>query len=239
MTFPQGPQGQWPPQQPGDPKQYGAPQQPYGGQQPYGAQQPYGTQPPFGQQPYGTQPPFGQQPYGAPQPYGAQQPYGSPSPYGAPSPYGYGTPPQPPTNSKRPIVLLAAIGGVIILGVVGIMFFTGGIGGIGGSSDQRAIERLFKDMAETDGSLSATKKFFCAADQKYMKAVDPKVLEELGIDVPEPTTKPTGSVEITDVKVDGDKATATVTADGQSDTVHFRKEGGEWKMCMSDDSAMS
>ena len=144
--------------------------------------------------------------------------------------------PQPPTNSKRPIVLLAAIGGVIILAVVGVIFFTGGIGG---SSDQRAIERLFKDMAETDGSMSATKKFFCAADQKMMNSIDPKVLEELGVEVPEPTTTPTGSVEITDVKVDGDKATATVTSDGRSDTVHFRKEGGDWKMCMADDPSIN
>lgn len=210
MSYPSGPQGQWPPQQP--PQPYGGPQP--GGQYPYGAPQ---------------------QPYAGGQPYGVQQPYGgAPGPYGAPPPYGYGMTP-PPGKSKSPALLIGGIGAVIIVLAGAAVFFMGGIGPF--SSDQREIEKLFEDMAKTDGSVSAAKKFFCSADQKFMKDIDTSILDQYDIEVPEPS-RPTAPSKISDVQVDGDKATAKVTTESKTETVHFRKEGGHWTVCMSDDPKM-
>ncbi|WP_131811589.1 hypothetical protein [Mycolicibacterium peregrinum] len=212
MTYPPGPQGPWPSQQPPQPPYgYGAPQQPYPGAAGYG---------------------IAQQSYPGPAAFGPAQ-----GPFGAPPPYGYPMPPQPSGNGKRTWLILGGVAGVaLLLGAVLIF----GTGGLGFSSDERAIAQLFKDMSKTDGSISAIKPYFCAADQKMLKPVDTSQLENLGIDIPEPSLAPTSgeSVEITDLQINGDTATAKVKTDSRTDTLHFRKEGGKWKVCMSDDPSM-
>jgi hypothetical protein len=78
-------------------------------------------------------------------------------------------------------------------------------------------------------------KFYCSEDQKIMKKYDPSILGSSGAGIPETTARP-HSIEVTDVKVDGDRATAAITTDGQPDgAAYFRKEDGDWKLCMADD----
>lgn len=187
-------------------------------------------------QPFGGPPPSGHYHPGAPQQhYGGPSPYGGAAgPYGAPSPYGNGMAP-PPGKGTRPVLLIGGIGALVIVAVGAVVSFMGGIGPF--SSDQRAIEKLFDDMGTTDGTISAIKPYFCSADQKFMQPVDTSILDDLGIEIPE-AAAPSGPAEITDLRVDGDKATAKVTQEGQTDTVHFQKEGGGWKVCMSDDPNM-
>ncbi|MFV8142284.1 hypothetical protein ACNQR7_32475 [Mycolicibacterium senegalense] len=190
MTYPPGPQGQWPPQ----PDQFG-------GQQPYG-QQPYGNPP----QPYGNPP----------------QPDG-----------GYGMVPSPPGSRRKTGMIIGgvAVGLVVVVAAVGFFLRSSG------SSDEQAIKNLLEDSGNASGSVSEAKQFLCAADQKMMESIDTSGLGDLGIDIPQPTAV-AGGGEVSDVKVDGDKATAAVSAAGATHTIHLRKEEGSWKICMSDDPAM-
>jgi type II secretory pathway pseudopilin PulG len=234
---PPGPDGPWqqPPQ--GYPPQYGAPQ--YGDpQQAYGAPQydpqqqaygtPYGGQEAYGYGQQGPQAAYGQQQYGQPQ-YGQQ--YGQP-------PYGYGAPqgypyPQPPSNNKKGLIIGGAIAAVVILvviiGVVIAMLVPSA------SSDQKAIEQLIKDVGSTSDFSTALENYFCAGDQELF---DMSALEELGIDPSlidnPPMEKPDDTASIGDITVDGDTATAQVKSKAGTGTMHFRKESGEWKVCMSD-----
>ncbi|MCV7286376.1 hypothetical protein H7J87_13665 [Mycolicibacterium wolinskyi] len=228
---PPGPDGPWqPPQQPSPygEQQYGAPE--YGAQPPYGAPQygapgqPYGQQPQYGapQQPYGQQYGAPQQPYGAP-----QQPYG----YGAPQP-GYPYPqPQPSGGNRKGLIIggvvAAVVALVVIVGVVIAMVMP--------SSDERAIGQLLKDVGSTEDFSAALDQYFCSGDQELFNF---SVLEDLGIEPPDinslPMEKPDESATIGDIKVDGDTATAKVESDSGSGTMHFRKESGDWKICMTD-----
>lgn len=189
--------------------------------------------PQFGgpQQP-GTPNPFGMpgQPYGGPPPY---QPHGGPPPYQAPGPYGYGMPSPGQNNSKRTALILGGIGGAIILLVVIVVAVVMGTGS-GPYSDERAIKQVFEDIGEA-GSASESMKYFCAEDQQMMKKYESSMPDSFDADIPEATGRP-GSVELTEVKVDGDRATATVVSDGESDgSAYFRKEDGDWKLCMAED----
>ncbi|CKH32309.1 Uncharacterised protein [Mycolicibacterium smegmatis] len=180
---------------------------PYGGHPPYGAPQPA----PIPHAPYGTASGYGTTPQ-----YSSSPPphYGAPGGHGySGGPYGYGMPPQNSGKGGRGLLIG---GGVLVVALlaVGVLFF---VGGIGTSSDARAIEQIFADMAKTDGSLAATKQFFCAADQKRMQPVDTSILIDLGIEVPEASVDTSARGEISDINVDGDKATAKVTADGKTE----------------------
>ncbi|QRY43460.1 DUF4878 domain-containing protein [Mycolicibacterium boenickei] len=203
---------------------------------PPGPPDPWSSAPPqqFGvpQQP-GTPNPFGVpgQPYGGPPPYQASSPYG----YGTPAPYGYGMPPPGRNNSKRTALILGGIGGAVILLVVIVMVI---VMGTGSSSDERAIKQVFEDISET-GSASESMKYFCAEDQQMMKKYESSMPGSFDADIPEPAGRP-DSVEVTDVKVDGDRATATVTTDGEPDgSAYFRKEDGDWKLCMAEDPKLA
>ena len=102
-------------------------EQPEGyGQQPQG-QGPGGyppQQPPpyMGGQP--GQPPYGQQPpsYGAPPPAGGNPPWGTPpgggfgGPQGPMGPGGWGPPPGPPKGNSGPVIAVAAVAALVLLG---------------------------------------------------------------------------------------------------------------------------
>jgi hypothetical protein len=157
------------------------------------------------------------------------QPYGSPPPYPASSPYGYPAPPPGGSNGKRTAWIIGGIGGAIILLVVIVVVF---VVGVGSPSDKRAIKQVYEDVGKS-GSVSNSIQFFCTADQKLMKKyigrMDPELLE----------IEERPNAEITEVKVDGDRAIATITTDGGPDvTAYFRKEDGDWKLCNSDDPSV-
>ena len=244
---PPGPDGPWQ-QQPQAYPQYGDAQQGYqpgsapGAQPAYGAPQydPQGYGTPYpGQQAYGypQQPGYGQQQYGQPQ-YGQQ--YGQPQ-YGQ-QPYGYGPQgypqPQPPAGNKKGLIIGGAIAAAVILvaiiGLVVVLLVPSQ------SSDQKAIQQLLKDVGSTSNFSTALDNYFCAGDQALF---DMSALEELGIDPSlidsPPMETPDENATIGDITVDGDKATAKIESRGSTGTMHFRKESGEWKVCMSDSPTLS
>ena len=257
-TPPTGPQGPWQQGYPGAPgypeavgpdqpygSPYGAPQQPYGGS-PYGApqqpQQPYGAPPP----PYGAPPP----PYGAP-----QQPYGAPQqPYGAPQQYGYPTP-NPPSGGigkwlwigAAVLVAVVLIGGVALFALRGDSDSGGeratagssqsgpsersGDSGSSGSSDAVAeVEDFLDEVMSSTNDLSEALPFFCQADQA--------LFEKIGgldaIDIPKSTDPAGGSVEITNIAVEGNKAVVDISSKAGPGKLYLRKESGSWTICMSD-----
>ncbi|MBU8809741.1 Rv0361 family membrane protein [Mycolicibacterium goodii] len=232
---PPGPDGPW--QQPPQaypqygPPQYGDAQQGY---QP-GVNPAYGA-PQYDPQTYGA-PYTGQQPYGYPQ----QPVYGQPQ-YGQQPPYGYGAPPghpQPrPSGNKKGLIIggaiVAAVILVAIIGLVIVMLVPSA------SSDQKAIQQLLKDVGSTSNFSTALENYFCAGDQALF---DMSALEELGIDPSlidsPPMEKPDETASIGEITVDGDTATAQVKSQAGTGTMHFRKESGEWKVCMSDSPTLS
>ncbi|WP_232005967.1 hypothetical protein [Mycobacterium sp. 852013-50091_SCH5140682] len=204
------------PSGPHDPWGQQQPPQPYGPPQQYGGPQQYPGPPQFGAPQYG-----GQQ-YGAPQ-------YGQP-------PYGYGMPPQHTGGSRKGLIIGGAVAAVVavaaIIGVVIVLMMPSG--------DERAIGQLLKNIGNSGSSISAMKKYVCAGDRKILDALDTSGLEKYGINVPTPTIKPpSGSAKISDIKVNGDRATAKVEAGGQTNTIYFRKESGDWKLCTTDSPGLA
>lgn len=207
----------YPPQQPG-------PQGPWGPQQ-QGSWDPQQQQPPqaYEYPAYDVPPPapaYGQQPYG----------------YGAPPPgYPYAYPPQPPKKSNGTWWILGGLASVLLvtaLVVGGVFLFRSG-DQILVSTDEAQIEQLVKDFgaAGNTGKFSDLGQYFCAEEAGMFGA-----LGELGdilenMDIP----KSTQSTEVTatDITVKGDVASATMNPGGPFDTAYFRKESGEWKVCMS------
>ena len=202
-----GPQGPWGPQQQGswDPQQQQQPPQAYE----YPA--------------YDVPPPA--------QPYG-QQPYG----YGAPPPgYPYGYPPQPPKKSNGTWWILGGLASVLIVAalVVGGVFLFRSGDQILVSTDEAQIQQLVEEFgaAGNTGKFSDLGQYFCAAEAGMFGALGElgDILE--GMDVPQSTQ--TTEVTATDITVKGDVASAKMNAGGPFDTAYFRKESGEWKVCMS------
>ncbi|OBJ45588.1 hypothetical protein A5630_01075 [Mycolicibacterium mucogenicum] len=252
MTYP--PSGSDPGVQPWQPPQqptegYGQPA--YGppdyGQPAYG--QPAYGQPAYGQPAYG-QPAYGQPAYGQPG-YG-QPPYGQPA-YGPPPGYPIGPgfpgqpgfpPPTPPNNTRKWALIGAAICAVVlVIGVVVAVVATrsdsgsdtasgGGQVTIGGSSsDEDKIRDLMTSQIETFDDFKAHS---CANDVKLYDKV-PSIAGKFGkgsdSDAGPGSTK---SAEITDINVNGDRATVNVKSASGVTSVPLRKEGGEWKFCMTD-----
>ncbi|MBX9246071.1 hypothetical protein ICW40_14810 [Actinotalea ferrariae] len=177
----QGQQGQAYGQQPGQPGQ------PYG-QQPGQQSQPYG-QPPYGQsgaQPYGQGAPGQQQPYGAPATAYGQPAQGPATAYGqAPAtayagagggagqgtataygqPYGYQPGSTPPAKSNKTLwIVLAVVGGVIVLGIAAFFVIRGVLGSLGpdgtyGSDPE--LDALYDACADEDWQ---------ACDDLYMES---------------------------------------------------------------------
>ncbi|MCO5999293.1 LppU/SCO3897 family protein [Actinoallomurus rhizosphaericola] len=119
-SYGQGPYSNQPQGQGGYP-----PQQPYPGQGYPGQQQPYPGQGGAGQQPYPGQ--GGQQPYYPSDPYGGggqQPPPGGPwggggggfGPSEPSGPGGWGPPPGPPRKNNGPIIVVAIVAALVVLG---------------------------------------------------------------------------------------------------------------------------
>ena len=165
------------------------------------------------------------------QPYG-QQPYG----YGAPPPgYPYGYPPQPPKKSNGTWWILGGLASVLIVAalVVGGVFLFRSGDQILVSTDEAQIQQLVEEFgaAGNTGKFSDLGQYFCAAEAGMFGALGElgDILE--GMDVPQSTQ--TTEVTATDITVKGDVASAKMNAGGPFDTAYFRKESGEWKVCMS------
>ena len=195
----------YPPQQPGPPGPWDPRQQPQAFEYPA----------------YDTPPP--------PHPYGPP-PYGYPYPY-PPQPY----PPQPPRNNNR---LLWVIGGAVSLLlvaalVVGGVFLLRNSDEILISGDEAEIRQLVTEFsaAGNTGKFSELGRFFCAAEAGMFSALGElgQILE--GIDTPQ--TAPTTELSATDITVKGDVASASMETGGPFETAYFRKENGQWKVCMS------
>lgn len=165
------------------------------------------------------------------QPYG-QQPYG----YGAPPPgYPYGHPPQPPKKGNGTWWILGGLASVLIVAalVVGGVFLFRSGDQILVSTDEAQIQQLVEEFgaAGNTGKFSDLGQYFCAAEAGMFGALGElgDILE--GMDVPQSTQ--TTEVTATDITVKGDVASAKMNAGGPFDTAYFRKESGEWKVCMS------
>lgn len=230
------------PQQPEQPygSPYGAPQQP---DQPYGS--PYGA-PQQPEQPYGS--PYGapqqpQDPYGSP--YGApQQPYGAPygaQPYGAPQqPYGYPTP-KPPGGGNGKMFAIAGVVLAVLVLVGGIAFFafsggsdsgsrnSAGSSQSGESSAEQEVRDFLDEVMSSSSDLSEALPYFCQADQDLFD----KIGGLDAIDIPK-TTDSSGTAEITDITVNGNKAVVDISSSAGPGKLYLRKESGSWKICMSD-----
>ncbi len=91
----------------------------------------------------------------------------------------------------------------------------------------------YKDFgaAGNTGKFSDLGQYFCAAEAGMFGALGELGDILQGIEVPQSTQ--TTEVTATDIKVKGDVASAQMNAGGPFDTAYFRKESGEWKVCMS------
>ncbi|WP_418002395.1 hypothetical protein ACNO8X_19920 [Mycobacterium sp. PDNC021] len=250
MTYP--PSGSDPGAQPWQPQQqppegYGQPAygQPAYGQPPYG--QPAYGQPTYGQPAYG-QPTYGQPEYGQPvygQPVYGQPAYGQAPGYpmgpGFPGQPGF-PPPTPPNNTRKFALIGAGIFAVVL--VIGVVFAlvtsrsgsdsassSGGVSIAGPASDEEQIRDLMTAQIETFDDFKAHS---CANDVKLYDKV-PSIAGKFGkgssTDAGPGSTK---RAEITDINVNGDRATVSVNSASGVTNVPLRKEGGEWRFCMTD-----
>lgn len=187
------------------------------------------------------QPPYGQPPYGQPQqpPYG-QPGYGQQPQYGGvpPLPNAYGAPPQ--KKSRRGLwITLGIIGGLIILAcggcalmsVLGIGFFASQVAGptLTATEYYQAIEK--QDYATAYNYLDTSKVSLqgqALSQQAFIKAA--QLLDT--------TQGPVTKHNITNIQVNNDTATLTVTATrgGSSYEVHLQlqKIGDSWKIIQLD-----
>jgi hypothetical protein len=206
--------------------------------------------------------------HGYPAPYPQYPQYPQPQPgygpqgYGYPAQPGYGYPPQQPPGAGYPGQGYPPpksggsgkwwlIGGAAVLAIIGVVLtiaLANTSDGKGpnptaahstGSSDEDQIRSLMSTPASDPHDM----------EQRFCKN-DREVFDKLGglgsLDVPgDSTTKINGDVSITDIKVVGDKATARVEISGNGNsgipnsTIYFRKESGDWKLCMTDSPALA
>lgn len=190
---------------------------------------------------YPTQP-YGQPPYGAPPPppppgYQPTQPYGPPPGYGPPPPgYGGAMPPAgpggpgvpvPPGGGKRRGGLYAGIGLVVavVLAVLAYFLFTGGSSG---ASTPRDVVKKYLEAGKTL-DVAKAKSVMCRADQSLPQLSNPDQKEKV-------VSYTIG----TTAKKDSSHATVKVSystvgnSTPQSVDLPVKKEGGSWKVCVTD-----
>ncbi|MDR3660811.1 MAG: hypothetical protein P4L86_10505 [Mycobacterium sp.] len=241
-----GPAAEYPPVEYGQPG-YG---QPGYGQPGYG--QPGYGQPGYGQPGYG-QPGYGQPGYGQPgygQPGYGQPAYGQPG-YGPVPGYpmgpGFPGPPPPKSNGPKWLILGGTALAIVIVVVVALVVVgsksdskTGSASGgggmpsvLGGNSDESQIRALVTADISTFDDFKAHS---CANDQKLYDKL-PSIGGKFGQTLGKPGGSG-GSAEITNIDVNGDRATVDVTSTKPGGTavtsIPLRKEGGDWKFCMTD-----
>jgi len=161
-----------------------------------------------------------------------------------------GYPPgQPPAPNNNKWWLIGGLSAVVIVGLVlaaalGFNYLNNatsdtstaqGAGGSSSSSDESQIRRLLSNLGSDGSNFTQTMRTnSCAKDQQLW--------DEIGsmgpIQVPgDGAAKSGGKATISNIEVDGNKATAQLTTEGtttRSLTIYFRKESGDWKICMSD-----
>lgn len=221
--------------------------QPWPGEQPaFGSGYPAGPSYPA----LGYAPGYPQQP-GYPQglyPQGAYPPPGYPIPPGYPMQPGF-PPGQPPAPKNNKWWLIGGLSAVVVVGVVlaavlGFSYLDNaksgtstaqGTDGSSSASDESQIRSLLTNLGADGSNFTQTMRAnSCAKDQQLW--------DEIGnmgpIQVPGGgSSKKGGKATISNIEVDGNKATAQLTTEGattRSLTIYFRKESGEWKICMSD-----
>ena len=155
--------------------------------------------------------------------------------YPVPSPdHPYGYPPAPRQGNGIWWIVGGIVSALVITALVvgGVFLFRNGAQ-IAGPSDEAEIQQLVQEFsaAGNSGQFADLGRFFCAAEAGMFGALGElgQLLE--GIDIPE--TAPTVEVSATDIQVKGDVASATLATGGPFETAYFRKESGEWKVCMS------
>ena len=172
-------------------------------------------------------------------PYPAYPQYGAPPPYGYPPQQGYAYPypypaPPPPKRNRGWLIGggIAAVVLVIALVIGGVLLFrannTPAV-----SKDESEIQQLVKDFnaAGSTGKFADMAQYFCKAEAGMFGALG-QLGEILG-GIEAPSNAPKTEVTATDIKVRGEVASAHMNAGGPFDTAYFRKESGEWKVCMS------
>jgi hypothetical protein len=157
-----------------------------------------------------------------------------------------GFPPPPPPNNTRKWALIGSgiFAVVLVIGVVFALVMSrsdsgsdtasgGGEVTIGGSSsDEEKIRDLMTSQIDTFDDFKAHS---CANDVKLYDKV-PSIAGKFGKGGSAGDAGPgsTKSAEITDINVNGDRATVNVSSSTGVTNVPLRKEGGEWKFCMTD-----
>ena len=143
----------------------------------------------------------------------------------------------PPKQGLPKAVIFGGIGLVVVLVLVlAIVFWPSGGGLFSSDADQiKALMHTKIDRSDT----SALKAHHCAADAslidkfaKYDRAPGPAGTPD----------RPGTKIDVGEPKINGNTATVDITATSGSLTLpvtqYFRKEGGEWKYCSSDDPKM-
>jgi hypothetical protein len=183
---------------------------------------------------YGGQPPYPPgggpwQPYPNPNPPPLQQlppvysaPYGQPypgSPF-APNPYA------PPKRSKKGLwIALGLLGALAVIAVAVVVVIN-----LIGPSDQEQITSTINNFAEAvdKGNLPKAVTFMCS--EEAQQVTERHNYDANSGDTMEPTNRL--PVNVTDVHVTGDTATAQLTRPPQkAQTLHLKKEAGAWKLC--------
>ena len=168
--------------------------------------------------------------------YGPPPPYGYPpqGPYGVP-PQGYPYPYPPKPRGGRGWLIFGGVAAVILIAalVVGGVLLLRSSGGTQVSKDESDIQQLVQDFnsAGSSGNFADMAQYFCKAEAGMFGALGQlgQILE--GVEIP--GNAPQAEVTATDIKVKGDVASARMNVGGPFDTAYFRKESGEWKVCMS------
>ncbi len=143
----------------------------------------------------------------------------------------------PPKQGLPKAAIFGGIGvlAVLVVVVAGVFWPSGG--GLFSSDADQIKALMHTKMAPSD--TAAIKAHHCAADasmidkfSKYGRVPGPS----------DTSTRDKTKIDVGEPKVNGDTATVDITATSGSYTVpvtqYFRKEGGEWKYCSSDDPKM-
>jgi len=150
-----------------------------------------------------------------------------------------GQPPYPPAPTavgagKRVWIIAAVAAGVLLLAACGVGAYLV-VGHTGASkppavTDETRIRKLVEDFAAAvdRDDQQAILNQVCAAEAEDIMA-DDDFDPSLAPPANPPSVRP---VTVADIQVSGDTASARVSRPSQPDvTLHFRKEGGAWKVC--------
>jgi hypothetical protein len=134
---------------------------------------------------------------------------------------------------------------VVIALVVGVVLVTrssdnatpapSASGSSNSGAEEDEIRQLFDEIAaNSSAELADVVQYFCAEDRKLLESVG-----DLGqFDIPVQDSGSAHEAQISDIEVDGNEATARVDTDMGGGTMYFRKEAGEWKLCMTASPAL-